>query len=256
MRRARRGGDRDRDVDAAAYRLAGIETPTRWTDDAGRATSAALPELRRSFHADPAADHPFIEARWPSEDETSDETSDATSDATSDDGGALARALEIADELAWRDAGLEPPDGWAVRCDRRAAIVLGRSGAGKSTRVANPLGQRWGAAVVDPDSLAGPGHEARSRLAKLVTRVKLVTGDNLVIPKIGDRPDSVVALARLLAGAGYRVELVALETPARVSRRRSYERSGETGRPVAPATEPRVDEIVARHPFDRVTRVG
>ncbi len=169
------------------------------------------------------------------------------------------RAAVQADRLAWTDAGLEPPPDWEVARDRQALVVLGRPGAGKSSRLANPWARRTRSAVVDADDikpLVGGHHEVSSRLARRVVNLKLETGDNLVLPKIGADPDSIVALARRLERAGYAVDLVLVEAPAAEARRRTYQRAGEEGRAVPPDQTPAFGAIVRRHRFRRTATVG
>ena len=163
-------------------------------------------------------------------------------DATAEE--ALASLIEGARRMGWEDEGLEFPAG-AVRQERKAAIVLGPPAAGKST-IANPIARKMGAAIVDADEAkkvlpeyrrgigANAVHEESSELSELVFQALKQNGDNIVIPKVGGKPDSIRRAIQELKSAGYEVDLVDMVVDAEEAMRRMFARFVATGRLINP----------------------
>ncbi len=143
-----------------------------------------------------------------------------------------------------------------VRADRRAIVLAGPPGAGKSTireKVLGPQEDRWlfvdadefkrkllAEAVRDgsyeahlkppaikereaageafyPLELAALVHEESSYLATRLRDEALSTGTNVVLDAVLSNSDKAVALGRILERAKYRVEVIDVEVPYEVS---------------------------------------
>ena len=129
---------------------------------------------------------------------------------------------------------------------RRATIVIGPPAAGKST-IANAIALRWRSAIVDVDDAktvipeyqngigANAVHEESSLMGTAVLRRLISNGDNLVIPKVGHKLDSIEKLRSDLAAQGYTVDLVLMDVDPRTAVGRMIKRFKRTGRLIAPA---------------------
>lgn len=135
--------------------------------------------------------------------------------------------------------------GGAVRQERRVDILLGPPAAGKST-IAEMIAPEAGARIVDSDDMkklipefeggvgANAVHEESSVLTKVYLDRVLARGDNVVIPKVGDNPDSIRKMMGKLKEAGYEVNLVNMEVAEGEPVRRMFGRFAATGRLVPP----------------------
>jgi predicted ABC-type ATPase len=157
-----------------------------------------------------------------------------------------ARALEVfergADELAWRELGVEP---YKVANRKRATVILGPPAAGKST-FANEIALARKAAIVDSDEVKkampeyaeGVGapavHEESGDVAATLFARMIERKANMVIPKVGAKPDSIEKMVRQLRKGGYTVDLVNMDVTAGNAYRRMIGRFVGTGRMIAP----------------------
>ena len=158
---------------------------------------------------------------------------------------AIAGLYRGARNMAWKDDGLDLPQGQYINQNRRAAIVLGPPAAGKST-IANPIARKMNAAVIDSDEAkkllpeyeggigANAVHEESSDLAERVLNLALEFGDNVVIPKVGGSPGSIEELIKKLKEKGYSVDLVDMSVTYNNARNRMYMRFVKEGRLINP----------------------
>ncbi len=155
----------------------------------------------------------------------------------------------------------------AARAERRAIVLAGPPGAGKSTVLRDVLGvdaSAWvtidadefkhkllrealadgsyedflkPAAVAEreaagepfyPLELASLVHEESSFLAKQMRHEAMAEGLNVVIDSVLSSPDKAVALGQHLAAAGYRVEVIDVEVPYELSEQRIAQRWRES----------------------------
>ena len=157
---------------------------------------------------------------------------------------AVERLYERASRLAWTDEGKAAPD-IPTRFEKKAVIVLGPPAAGKST-IANPIAQKMGAVILDPDDIkkslpeykngigANAVHEESSYITSLIEQVAVGRGANVLIPKVGSNPKSVKSLIDRLRQNGYEIDLVDMKVDYEVARSRMFLRFVDTGRLVPP----------------------
>jgi len=157
---------------------------------------------------------------------------------------AVERLFERARRLAWTDEGKAAPD-VPTKYEKKAVIVLGPPAAGKST-IANPIAQKMGAVILDPDDIkkampeykngigANAVHEESSYITSLVEQVAVGSGANVLIPKVGSNPKSVKGLIERLRQNGYEIDLVDMKVDYQEARRRMFVRFVDTGRLVPP----------------------
>lgn len=142
----------------------------------------------------------------------------------------------VADELYNKDIGKR------VR-NRESTIILGLPGVGKST-FANPLLDA-GSLEVDPDLAkakipefaGGIGafavHEESSTIARKVLQRAMANGDNFIWPRI-DNPARIKTDIENLRKAGYKINVVFIDTDPRVAINSVIDRFVKTGRYVSP----------------------
>ena len=106
--------------------------------------------------------------------------------------------------------------------DRKMTIIIGPPGAGKSS-IANPVAIRKKAAIADVDDAkqvipeyqdgigANAVHEESSVMGQEVLERLLGSGDNIVIPKIGHKLDSIEKLRAAAENFGYTVDLMLMD---------------------------------------------
>jgi len=158
---------------------------------------------------------------------------------------AIAALYRGARNMAWKDDGLDLPQGQYINQNKRAAIVLGPPAAGKST-LANPIARKMNAAIIDSDEAkkllpeyeggigANAVHEESSDIAERVLNLALEFGDNVVIPKVGGSPGSIEELIKKLKEKGYSVDLVDMSVTYNNARSRMFMRFVKTGRLINP----------------------
>lgn len=158
-------------------------------------------------------------------------------------GGEKVVGYEAAINKLYDQARSLAPDG--VKNDRKAFIVTGPGGAGKSTIVADPLARRFGAALVDADEAKPIMPEYRNGLGATAVHEESTDlmyghdgvfgklageGANMVIGKIGHNPESIRKLQTALEAKGYEVNLVNLRVDPEEAFRRRIGRFLRTGR--------------------------
>ena len=127
---------------------------------------------------------------------------------------------------------------------RRAFVVIGGPGSGKSSLRADLLASQWNAVTADPDAAkrllpewntmehAGASmflHEESSQINRDVITSAMREGDNLVIPKVGDNPQKIEQLVSALDKHGYTVTLSLVDLPTEEAVRRNEARKAGGG---------------------------
>jgi predicted kinase len=132
-----------------------------------------------------------------------------------------------------------------VRNEKRAVVIIGPPAAGKSS-AANPIAKHYGAAIPNPDDVKlvipeyekGVGtsavHEESSVMGKEMVKRLIAEGANVVLPKVGDRPESIRRAVNELRELGYQVDLAHVGAPTELVARRNIARFLNTGRLVDP----------------------
>lgn len=128
-----------------------------------------------------------------------------------------------------------------VSRDRRAVIVIGAPGAGKSS-AAEPLARTLRAAIIDADDAkkiipefgdgigAAAVHDESSELAARVYGRLAARGDNMILPKVGDNAERIRQFADDLRAEGYRVSLLHYDVDPDTAYRRMVRRALDTNR--------------------------
>ena len=127
-----------------------------------------------------------------------------------------------------------------VRQERKAFIIIGRPAGGKSSVFANPLSNKYGARIIDSDTVkewfdefddgygAGYVQNMSSKVADRALDIAVQNGDNVILPRIGG--DSVKIMSAALRLAGYDVQLYYNDVVPDTSYMRSQSRFAMTGR--------------------------
>ena len=128
-----------------------------------------------------------------------------------------------------------------VKQEREATIVLGPPAAGKS-RLSERLASEKHAAIADPDDVkmtlpeyaGGLGstavHEESAKIAGNVLHELVKNGDNIVLPRVGGKLESVKQYVDALHDAGYKVNMVNMTVEPHEAYRRMIGRFLKTGR--------------------------
>lgn len=176
---------------------------------------AAVPTLPAEFTAEQVAARVYVEGR---------------------------NAAQVIDEARRQ---FEAAAGGPVRVERKATLVFGLPGAGKST-FSKSIAKSRGAALVDSDVIleqipeyeGGYNSSAVRREASLLRDRALsdmiADGQNLVVERIGDTMEQVRGHVEELRAAGYQVEVVHIAIGQDEAVRRGALRFVETGRYVLP----------------------
>jgi adenylate kinase family enzyme len=125
----------------------------------------------------------------------------------------------------------------AARKERRAYIVIGPPGAGKTTARVTPLKEQHGALEIDSDlakallpgyaggRFAGLVHEESDEVIGLVLQRAARAGDNLVIAIVGRTPERALRIRDLLRRYRYEeVHLELVDLPPEEAAKRAVER--------------------------------
>lgn len=106
-----------------------------------------------------------------------------------------------------------------VRKDRRADIIFGLPSSGKSSAVVDPISYKYKSRLIDSDEAkklipefdhgwgAGRVHEESSDLADRLLARSVAKGENIVIPKVGGKYESIDKLISKFRNEGYEVYL-------------------------------------------------
>ena len=129
---------------------------------------------------------------------------------------------------------------------RRAFVLLGPPGSGKSTAVANRLIEEYGALEADSDLVkerlpefegglnANGVHKESAWIASEIIARAIAKGDNMVIPRVGSSGGSVRKLLDQLEAAGYVTDLYLVDLSPTLSTGRVVTRFFRGGRFVDP----------------------
>ena len=127
-----------------------------------------------------------------------------------------------------------------VKQERKAFIIIGRPAGGKSSVFANPLSNKYGARIIDSDTVkewfdefddgygAGYVQNMSSKVADRALDISVQNGDNVILPRIGG--NSVKIMSAALRLAGYDVQLYYNDVVPDTSYMRSQSRFAMTGR--------------------------
>lgn len=142
-----------------------------------------------------------------------------------------------------------------VAKERKAFIVIGFGGAGKST-LANPLARERKAVHASADDAkliipefdggknSGGVHEESSELGKVVLRRLIEGGYNVVLEKLGSNTESIGRPINQFKAAGYSPNLLYVRVPKAVAMERAISRFEGEGRAIAVGTyDLNIDEI-------------
>lgn len=133
----------------------------------------------------------------------------------------------------------------AAKKERVAHIVLGPPAAGKSSAIADPLADTFGAKIIDSDDIkamlpeydngrgANAVHEESSLIADSVLAHAAQQGDNIVLPLVGKTLTNLRERVQSLRQQGYSVFLHHVDLPLNKAVRRGVERYQNSGRLVA-----------------------
>jgi hypothetical protein len=173
----------------------------------------------------------------------------------------LPEAIDWLTEQAQRKAG---PEGPAQQ--RRAIVVMGYPGAGKSTFI-DRFAERTRAAVPDadlaktivPEYAGGSGaqvvHAESTALREEVMTRLTANGDNFLLETIGQNPDALLETVEELKRIGYNVELAHVRVPPDEAVRRAWRRYLATGRVITP-TAARAMHGKVEASWDRLVESG
>jgi predicted kinase len=125
----------------------------------------------------------------------------------------------------------------APRKDKVLHIVIGPPGSGKSSRMVEPLQEKYGAMVIDSDHYkpflphfySGYGgvavHPESMEIAFKVLKQAFENGDNIVYPTTGGNLERMKQFIEQARGYGYKVGLHLVDLPVKESVQRSVQRS-------------------------------
>jgi len=134
-----------------------------------------------------------------------------------------------------------------VKQERRADVVIGLSGAGKSSVLVNPLSECFSSRIIDSDMAkeeldefdnglgANAVHRESQDIIKNVLAQSISNGDNIVYPIVGGGDvNSLIGKINILKNEGYSVYLHLNELPNSKAIGRSLNRYIEKGRFIPP----------------------
>lgn len=147
--------------------------------------------------------------------------------------------------------------------ERKAFIVIGLPASGKSSSVAEPLAQRYGALLIDSDEakkhlpeysdglLASAVHEESSNIADKVQKHAMEIGDNIVLPLVGNTEEKLRKRIENLKEYGYYVEMHLVNLPLEKAVNRSIGRFVNENR-VVPLDYIRSVGLHPKENFDKI----
>ena len=133
-----------------------------------------------------------------------------------------------------------------VACGKQVHFVIGLPASGKSSALADKISQEFSAKVLDNDVPkemipefwdgwgSGAVHEEAKMLTDEVMGRSIALGENLVIPKIGEPPESVMHMMEQFKEAGYSVNVHYMDIDANKALGRLLARFVTTGRYIGP----------------------
>lgn len=164
---------------------------------------------------------------------------------------------------AWDGTGYGAP----VRRDRRADIVIGLPGSGKSSTAVNPLSQKHGSRVIDSDMAKellpeydnGRGakmvHEESSAVRDRVYDETVARGENFVLATVGADIGKIEGYIDGLHDAGYTVGLHYVDVTPKQAAQRMLSRFLPDGTPSGRYTPPDVLLSAGNFPQDTYNRL-
>jgi|TARA_Y100000015_G_scaffold32519_1_gene32360 adenylate kinase family enzyme len=188
---------------------------------------------------------------------------DGSNNGTFDD--AMRDMVKTARSLGWIDDKIELPAN-AIRKEKKAVIILGPPAAGKST-LANPIARKMGASIVDADEAkkllpeyeggigANAIHEESSLMSDILLKTLLEEGDNLVLPKVGGKAESIERAISMIKQKGYSVEVVDMAVSFDNAMQRMLQRFVSKGRLINPEYVIKVGENPSKT-FDTIQQKG
>ncbi len=130
-----------------------------------------------------------------------------------------------------------------VNRDKRADLVFGLSGSGKSSTLVDPISYKYKSRLIDSDEAKkilkadfgndwadGYVHKESSDIAKRMLAQAVENGENIVIPKVGDDFDKIKTLIDDLKGEGYTVYIHFNDLPPAKAAGRNFRRFATQGR--------------------------
>ena len=133
-----------------------------------------------------------------------------------------------------------------VNQNKRADIVIGPPGAGKSSVMVNPLSMTHKSLIIDPDMAKtllpeyddGKGaslvHEESSVISKVVLRMALEKEYNVVLSIVGSNIEKLRTIREQLIELGYNLNLHLLELEPEIAAQRAIDRFNTDGRFIDP----------------------
>ena len=188
---------------------------------------------------------------------------DGSNNGTFDD--AMRDMVKTARSLGWIDDKIELPAN-SIRKEKKAVIILGPPAAGKST-FANPIARKMGASIVDADEAkrllpeyeggigANAIHEESSLMSNLLLRTLLEEGDNIVLPKVGGKAESIQDAISMIKQKGYSIEVVDMAVSFDNAMQRMLQRFVSKGRLINPQYVVKVGENPSKT-FNAVQQKG
>lgn len=123
-----------------------------------------------------------------------------------------------------------------IRTDRRLDIVAGLPASGKSSAIVDDISNIYGSRVHDNDEIkalipefqdgwgAGLVHEESSDLSQNFIKESIDKGENIVLPKVGSKVDSLLPIIEAAKENGYSVNLHYVELPREKAKGRMLSR--------------------------------
>lgn len=150
-------------------------------------------------------------------------------------------------EIEGQDGKKSPSYDGLVERGRQVHFVLGLPASGKSSALADTVSREFNARIIDSDMAKemipefnnGWGAAAVHGESKMLTQQSfmdaLALGDNIVVPKIGEPPDSILAMMKVAKQAGYECVAHYMDLDPNKAMGRMLGRFVTTGRYIPPS---------------------